>query len=137
VKRHAREYGPNRVLIEDASSGKQLLQSLHCETDLPLKPVPVDTDKLTRLEWVSPYIERGRVYLPEDAPWLDEFLKEVLAFPSAKHDDQVDSLSQFLRWAMAHEQYRIPQVHVRLIGETGIRDHYRERMGISGFPKGW
>ncbi len=43
-------------------------------------------------------IEAGRVHLPDDAPWLGTFLSEVLAFPGSSNDDQVDSLSQFLKW---------------------------------------
>jgi predicted phage terminase large subunit-like protein len=39
------------------------------------------------------------VHLPENAPWLGEFLTELLAFPKGRHDDQVDSVSQFLKWA--------------------------------------
>ena len=30
--------------------------------------------------------------------WLGEFLTELLSFPNGRHDDQVDSVSQFLRW---------------------------------------
>ena len=37
------------------------------------------------------------VYLPETAPWLAAFESEVAVFPNGKHDDQVDSMSQFLR----------------------------------------
>ncbi len=37
------------------------------------------------------------VYLPEKAPWLSPFESEIGAFPNGKHDDQVDSLTQFLR----------------------------------------
>ena len=44
-------------------------------------------------------IEAGHVVLPRDAPWLDVFLTELLAFPNGRHDDQVDSVSQFLNWA--------------------------------------
>lgn len=36
------------------------------------------------------------VFLPKHAPWLETFEKELIAFPNGKHDDQVDSLSQFL-----------------------------------------
>ena len=43
-------------------------------------------------------IEAGRVLLPREATWLDTFLSEILAFPGSRHDDQVDSLSQFLNW---------------------------------------
>ena len=51
-----------------------------------------------RLMGQSALIEERRVWLPEEAPWLTDFLKEVLAFPNAKHDDQVDSLELFLRF---------------------------------------
>jgi predicted phage terminase large subunit-like protein len=37
-------------------------------------------------------------HLPNSAPWLGEFLTELLSFPNGRHDDQVDSVSQFLRW---------------------------------------
>jgi hypothetical protein len=37
--------------------------------------------------------------LPAEAPWRNDFLLELLAFPTGKHDDQVDSVSQFLGWA--------------------------------------
>ena len=43
-------------------------------------------------------IEAGHLHLLENALWLPEFLSEVLAFPNGRHDDQVDSVSQFLFW---------------------------------------
>jgi hypothetical protein len=43
-------------------------------------------------------IESGFVYIPEAAPWLDEYLHEMTVFPRGKHDDQVDSTAQFLDW---------------------------------------
>jgi predicted phage terminase large subunit-like protein len=46
----------------------------------------------------SPSFEQGRVYLPKDAPWLTEFENELLLFPQAPFDDQVDSVTQYLLW---------------------------------------
>jgi phage terminase large subunit-like protein len=46
----------------------------------------------------SAKIEAGHVHLPNSAPWLGDFLMELLSFPNGRHDDQVDSVSQFLRW---------------------------------------
>ena len=43
-------------------------------------------------------IEAGQVHLPENAPWLGDLMHELLAFPNSRHDDQVDSVSQFLNW---------------------------------------
>ena len=45
---------------------------------------------------VTALIESGKVYLPEKADWLDEFLHEMTMFPAGKHNDQVDALSQAL-----------------------------------------
>jgi phage terminase large subunit-like protein len=56
-------------------------------------------DKLVRMEAQCARFEAGQVYLPHDAPWLSELLHEILAFPNARHDDQIDSISQFLNWA--------------------------------------
>jgi predicted phage terminase large subunit-like protein len=39
----------------------------------------------------------GSVRLPRRAPWLEEFVAELLAFPG-RHDDQVDALTQGLAW---------------------------------------
>jgi phage terminase large subunit-like protein len=38
------------------------------------------------------------VFLPQEAHWLGEFQKEVMAFPRAPSDDQVDALSQGLAY---------------------------------------
>jgi predicted phage terminase large subunit-like protein len=42
---------------------------------------------------VTPEFESGRVYLPASAPWVDEWVEEHVNFPTAKHDDFVDTTS--------------------------------------------
>ena len=94
-----KQYGARQVLIEDTSSGVALLQQLRRErTGLNFFSVKPDKDKVTRLKNASVEIEAGRVLLPEKAPWLDDYLTEMLAFPGGVHDDQVDSTSQFLNY---------------------------------------
>jgi predicted phage terminase large subunit-like protein len=65
-------------------------------------PLPIGVtprgDKKDRLLAQAGKIEAGQVHLPREAPWLADFLQELLAFPNGRHDDQVDSLSQFLSW---------------------------------------
>ncbi len=95
----AKTYNPKAVLIEDASSGAPLIQDLRREGRIRPIAICPDRDKIVRLEAQSAVIEAGHVLLPERAPWLDDFLLEVLAFPHGRYDDQVDSLSQFLTWA--------------------------------------
>lgn len=102
IVNHARNYEAQTVLIEKAGPGLQLVQDLRQDTTpgfpKPIGIVPVG-DKLVRMEAQTPRIEAGHVLLPKEAPWLAEFLEELLAFPRGKHDDQVDSVSQFLKWA--------------------------------------
>lgn len=66
----------------------------------PLIPIEVGTaSKEFRFDEITPMFEAGQVHLPERASWLADFEKEILSFPNGKHDDQVDSTSQYLKWA--------------------------------------
>jgi len=113
LRRHiltlAERHAANVVLIEDAGSGTALIQELRREG--PFRPIAIrpDGDKIVRLEGQSAVLEAGHVLLPESAPWLDEFMLEILAFPYGRHDDQVDSVSQFLIWA-ASQRLRVQPV---------------------------
>jgi len=87
------------LLIEDAASGQSLIQELKQDTQLPIIAVKPELNKQTRLSEVTALIEAGRVYLPDDAYWLTDYETQLCRFPFDKHDDMVDSTSQFLRWA--------------------------------------
>lgn len=50
------------------------------------------SDKPTRSRAMQGRAAQGKVYLPHNAPWLADFLQELLAFDAGKHDDQVDAL---------------------------------------------
>jgi predicted phage terminase large subunit-like protein len=98
---------PNRILIEKAGPGLQLIQELRANpmagVAIPFGIIPEGT-KVVRMELQCARFEAGQVYLPREAPWLSEFLHEILAFPNGRHDDQIDSLSQFLKWAESSHQ---------------------------------
>ncbi len=81
--------------IEDVGVQKGMYQLLMREPSLvglTIRPVKVDTDKITRTNpWLA-RAEQGKVVLVRgnwNAAWLDE----VLAFPESVHDDQVDGTS--------------------------------------------
>jgi predicted phage terminase large subunit-like protein len=92
-------FPPDAVLIEDKGSGQVLIQELRKQGRIPVIAIQPKYDKLTRLLAVTPLIEAGRVWLPEDASWLPAFEEELFAFPHAAHDDQVDAFTQYLHWA--------------------------------------
>lgn len=50
-------------------------------------------DKQQRARSMQGYAAEGRVYLPRKAAWVNDFLNELLVFPSGKNDDQVDAFS--------------------------------------------
>ena len=84
---------PNAVLVENKASGQSLIQELRRETGLPIIPIDVDRDKVVRASAVTPTVEAGRVFLPENAPWVSDWIEEHAAFPNGAHDDQVDTTS--------------------------------------------
>lgn len=95
----AERWKPSAILIEDKGSGQSLIQDLRRETPLPVIAIQPKGDKILRASGVSALIEAGKVALPQQALWLTDFETEMLSFPNAVHDDQVDSVSQFLEWA--------------------------------------
>jgi predicted phage terminase large subunit-like protein len=101
----AQEHKPNTILIEQAGPGLHLIQEFRTNP-IPGVPVPIgikpEGEKLVRMEAQSARFEAGQVHFPREASWLDELLHELLAFPNGRHDDQIDSISQFLNWAEAH-----------------------------------
>lgn len=84
------------LYVEDKASGVGLIQELQ-RAGVPVIGIPVDKDKLTRVESVLSYIESGQVYLPfdENHGFNKDLLNECEAFTrddSHAHDDIVDTL---------------------------------------------
>jgi predicted phage terminase large subunit-like protein len=68
------------LIIENKGSGMSLLQDLYRD-GIHAIPVAPEGDKIIRMSEQTARIEAGSVFLPRQAPWLDEFRREVLAFP--------------------------------------------------------
>ena len=100
---------PEGVVIEDKASGTGLIQEIKAATSLPVFGFEPSGDKVMRASTQTICIEGGKVWIPNNAPWLDDFEREVLAFPNGRHDDQVDSMVQFLAWR-AESERRAPRM---------------------------
>lgn len=94
----AEQWKPTAILVEDRASGQSLIQELKSSTVLPIIPVKVDSDKQTRAQAVTPLIEAGRIFLPDVAPWVSDFVEEMACFPNGFHDDIVDATTQALNY---------------------------------------
>lgn len=56
----------------------------------------LNTDKLFRFCAQASKIEAGELLLPNDAPWLVSFERELLGFTNLRQDDQANALNQLL-----------------------------------------
>jgi predicted phage terminase large subunit-like protein len=96
--------GPVPVLIEDKASGQSLVQDLQTtvvdDMKIPVIAIPADANKQIRMQHASPLLESGMVYVPDDSlSWVVDYETQLARFPLWRHDDLVDSTSQFLLWA--------------------------------------
>jgi predicted phage terminase large subunit-like protein len=81
------------ILIEDKANGTAVIEVM--KTQIPgVVAVEPKGGKEARAVAGVPTVEGGNVYLPEGAPWLEDWFKEFGSFPRGKHDDAVDMLSQ-------------------------------------------
>jgi len=110
----ADQWKPAQILVEDRASGQSLIQELRHSTRLPIIAIKVDSDKMSRAQSATPLIEAGRVFLPEAAPWLNDYLDEMAGFPTATHDDCVDSTTQALNYVRHQTVHTVTFSTVRL-----------------------
>jgi len=74
---------------------------------LPVLEYNPDRDKVSRVYAASPIIEAGRMWIPNNKKWSDELIEELLRFPNAAHDDQVDAMTMAIHymkesWHLTH-----------------------------------
>ncbi len=105
------QYLPSKILIEDKASGQSLIQDLRAEgmkNIVSCKPV---TDKITRLATCMDLFEAGKVLIPATGYHSYIVQKQLLNFPGSKHDDIVDSISQFLNYIKKNNSHlSIPRI---------------------------
>lgn len=81
--------------VEDKANGPAVINALN-QTVPGLIPIEPEGSKHARAQAVSPLVAAGNVKIPtvELAPWVEDLTVEAQAFPTGKHDDQVDAMSQ-------------------------------------------
>jgi predicted phage terminase large subunit-like protein len=101
------EYRPDVVIIEKKASGQSLLQDMR-KAGVPVMEYLPDRDKVARVYASTPTFEAKRVWLPR-TKYADALLEELIQFPNAQHDDQVDTTTMainYLRdsWRIYHPE---------------------------------
>lgn len=127
--------------VEDNASGQSLIQELRTTAGIAVIPwKPGANDKVVRAQGITPLIEAGRVFIPEEAEWLDDWLSELSSFPSSKHDDQMDSLvivldvlSRMVVTGMKEFSAPIGD----LVTQNGLRDLLFGGQELRSDPNGW
>lgn len=88
-------------LMEDKANGPAIVNTLK-KFLAGLIEVNPEGGKEARAAAAQPALEAGQCFLPEGEEWLEEWVGECAAFPKGKHDDQVDSFSQFVIYVDAN-----------------------------------
>jgi predicted phage terminase large subunit-like protein len=123
VRRFNRRFRPSAILVEATGQGPALISDIRGERGLRIEPITPHDGKVNRLHRHREAIRSGTVALPEAAPWVAEFIDEMVQFPYGRFDDQVDAMTQFLDWIGEHPQLtkRPPRALGIAISSSGRR----------------
>lgn len=119
------------LIIEGASIGLSLFNWVKSK-NLPgiiRCPTPVGS-KIDRLAGRTAQLATGDYLLPASAPWLADFKRELLSFPEAPNDDQVDALSLFLAFVFEKDRWVRTEYDAHGRPQRIIRETRRPR----GYP---
>jgi predicted phage terminase large subunit-like protein len=90
IKEKAARWRPESITIEAVQYQAAVVEELLRSTDLPIRRVTPDKDKLTRAQGLITRYENGLVWHSDHLPKY--FTDELLSFgPDAQHDDLVDA----------------------------------------------
>lgn len=89
------KFQASNVIIEESPISQQLIQALEKQGHRLIKHRP-QYDKITRANNISFPLKAGKIMLPENANWLNDFKTEIVSFPKGRHDDQVDAFTQLM-----------------------------------------
>ena len=93
----AQRFQPGKILVEEKS---WVSSSFKNSPKSVWKSHPVSqaaTNKSGCFLNTAP-IETGRLRIPQQAPWLKDYIGELITFPRGEYADQVDSTTQALEW---------------------------------------
>ena len=119
VRNAIKTCGADRVLIENAASGHALREAL--QENYPwgehpdlIQLITPKGKKTERMDKAMLKVDKGEVYLPTNYDFVPALEEELLGFPEASLDDQVDAMSQVINYVQRME-VPPPEVKVSLV----------------------
>ena len=99
------DYKPDVCVVEKKASGQSLIQDMR-RSRIPILEYMPDRDKVSRVYAASPYLEAGKIWIP-NTEWAEALYDEAIQFPNAAHDDMVDCMTMaiiYMRdsWNLIH-----------------------------------
>ena len=87
-----------KKIVEKKANGNATIEMLNQKIGGFLPFDPKSDSKETRFRLVAPFFESGNIYFPceQIEPNIEEYVNQLLKFPSVAHDDFVDTCSQYL-----------------------------------------
>ncbi len=118
-----KSYGKFSILVENASSGRQLIQELADE--FPITPINPKLSKIVRFDSNIFLFINGKCQIPKKIKGidnsmffgeLDEFYDELFSFSQdSKNSDIVDTVSQFLSSQFESEKNETKTDEVKIL----------------------
>lgn len=104
-------------VVENKANGPAIVSLLQKEIPgiIPYEP---KGGKEERAIAATPYFEAGNVMLPRNAPWVQEFVEQLVGFPSGKFKDMVDATVQGIDYLMEKPTVTGPPRETELAKES-------------------
>ena len=96
-----KRYNVQRLLIEDATRGRDVAQELtrlYTRENWGVELIHPTRDKVSRTHSVVPMFVDHAVWAP-NTRWADKVIEQCSLFPKDDHDDLHDTVTMFLNWA--------------------------------------
>ena len=101
-RRFGLETGHISLTMEDSINARIKKEKLYEMYIEPLKPGKADKELRGRA--IQGLMSQGKVFWPQGALWVDEFLNELLRFPNGVKDDRVDAAA-WIGKMLVRQQY--------------------------------
>lgn len=119
-----------QIFVEDKANGSAVIAMLKSKIAGIIAVEPFG-GKISRVQEITPVIESGNVFLPNNKHFVKEFVAQCSAFPSGKHDDMVDAMSQLLSRMVFKKTWREP------IKKNKLEDFFKnKKQPTSKYGKG-